>query len=115
MDVRVEVQDNKEIFRSRHRNPSRCAMAFCRLLVLIRHFFRLARPASPTTVGKWGSALRATPQATMGEVYRWPGPTDNLYVHVPTVSSLAGLADRLLTWAIAGLGLDTVDSDIEAT
>jgi hypothetical protein len=33
------------------------------------------------------------------------GPADNLDVHVPTVSSLAGLADRLVTSVIIGLGL----------
>ncbi|HWN07680.1 MAG TPA: hypothetical protein VNO50_00060, partial [Pyrinomonadaceae bacterium] len=31
-------------------------------------FFRLARPREPYNRGQWGSALRATPQATMGDV-----------------------------------------------
>ena len=64
-------------------------------LALIRHF-QTGSAREPYNRGQWGSALRTTPQATMG-MYRWPGPAENLYVHVPTVSSLAGLADRLVT------------------
>jgi hypothetical protein len=38
--------------------------------------------------------LRATPQATM-VMLPMAGAGNNLYVHVPTVSSLTGLADGL--------------------
>ena len=60
-------------------------------------FFQTGSAREPYHRGQWGSALRATPQATMGEITDGWGPADNLCVHVPTVSSLAGLAGRLVT------------------
>ena len=48
-------------------------------------FFQTGSAREPYNRGQWGSALRATPQATMGEVTDRAGPADNLYVHVPTV------------------------------
>jgi hypothetical protein len=67
-------------------------------------FFQTGSARKPYNRGQWGSVLRATPQATMSDVTNGRG-LQNLYVHVPTVSSLAGLADRLVTSVIIGLGL----------
>jgi hypothetical protein len=55
--------------------------------------FKTGSARAPYNRGLWGSALRATLQATM-VMLPMAGPVDNLYVHVPTVPSLA---DRLVT------------------
>ena len=39
-----------------------------RQLTLIRHFFTPGSAREPYNHGHWGSALRATPQATVGDV-----------------------------------------------
>jgi hypothetical protein len=60
-------------------------------------FFQTGSAREPYNRGQWGSALRATPNKPPWVMLPMAGPADNLYVHVPTVSSLAGLADRLVT------------------
>jgi hypothetical protein len=61
----------------------------------------------PRALQPWamGQCLEGHSQATMGDVTDGRGLQTTLYVHVPTVSSLAGLPDRLVTSVIIGLGL----------
>jgi hypothetical protein len=58
-------------------------------------FFQSGSAREPDNYGQWGSALRATPQAIVSDVT--DGKDLQTTVHVPTVSSLAGLADQLVT------------------
>jgi hypothetical protein len=58
--------------------------------------FQSRSALEPYNRGQWGSALTATPQPPL-VMLQMAGPADNLYVQVPTISSLAGLADRLVT------------------
>ena len=53
----------------------------------------------PRALQPWamGQCLEGLSPSHHGVMLPMAGPADNLYVHVPTVSSLAGLADGLVT------------------